>query len=78
MTASTRASFQSTYYNLEASAFIACFEGELQSLGSSLISACVNKGEKYPHSQCHLKLSDIHSFERDRTCSGGVAFEVFC
>jgi len=22
-------------------------------LGSSLISACVNKGEKFPHSQCH-------------------------
>jgi hypothetical protein len=26
---------------------IACFKGELQSLGSSLISACVNKGERY-------------------------------
>jgi len=25
----------------------------MQSLGSSLISACVNKGEKFPHSQCH-------------------------
>jgi hypothetical protein len=34
-------------------AFIACFEGELQSLDSSLISAYVNKGEKFPHSQCH-------------------------
>jgi hypothetical protein len=34
-------------------AFIACFEGKLQSLGSSLISAYVNKGEKFSHSQCH-------------------------
>ena len=60
------------------STFLACFEGKLQFLGSSLISAYVNKGEKFPHSQCHLKLSDMHSFERDCTCSGGVAFEVFC
>ena len=32
-------------------------------MGSSLISAYVNKGEKFPHSQCHLKLRDMHSFE---------------
>ena len=69
------------------SAFIAWFEGEMQSLGSSLISACVNKGEKFStltmtqggrNFQFHLKLRDMHSFERDCTCSGGVAFEVFC
>jgi hypothetical protein len=43
-------------------AFIACFEGGLHSLGSNLISAYVNKGEKFPHSQYHkicIHLSEI-------------------
>jgi hypothetical protein len=43
-------------------AFIACFEGELHSLGSNLISAYVNKGEKFPQSQYHkicIHLSEI-------------------
>jgi hypothetical protein len=66
------------FLHLCISAFIACFEGVLQSLGSSLISAYVNKGEKFSHSQCHNhpKLRDMHSFEWDCICSGGVALEM--
>jgi hypothetical protein len=52
MITSIRGSFQSTCYNLEASAFrafIAYFEGVLQSLGFSLISACYNWGRDSTH-----------------------------